>query len=274
MKIETRYATLADDDVAYRKIIGAENFQNPIRCTYFLVVLFTQGSGVHYIDDMEFPIGKNQLHFLFPGQHHRWVTAPETVGQKLAIGQKLFESFSGAEEFLFIRNNLNSVFRLSDEAFNSVHNEMISIERDLKVLSQDQGWKQIINLRMDLLASLIKREAKGYINDKLLTDTHPVIVDFLDLINQHYLSQKMPGWYANQLCVTTTYLNVLCKKYLNAKATDMIHQRVLKEAKSSLKFSEKAIKEIAYDLGFENLSGFSAFFKKKTGFSPREYRAG
>ncbi|NML23531.1 AraC family transcriptional regulator [Pseudoflavitalea sp. G-6-1-2] len=67
-------------------------------------------------------------------------------------------------------------------------------------------------------------------------------------------------------------MNTLCRKHLNITATDMIHQKIMQEAKAQLRYSDKSVKEITFDLGFENISGFSTFFKKKSGFSPSEYR--
>ncbi|MBZ4191908.1 helix-turn-helix domain-containing protein [Niabella beijingensis] len=263
---------LADDEVTYKQIKGVDNYNKTIRCTYFLVVLFTEGSGIHYIDDTAFPIGRNQLHFLFPGQHHHWETGPETLAQKIVVGKKVFENFSSTDEFHFIRHNLNPVFKLSDTVFDAVNNEMESIERDLQTLAADQAWKNILLLRMDILASMMKREAEGYIKNTLLTRSNPAVRDFWNLINQHYTVQKTPKWYAEQLCVTPNYLNILCRKHMNTTATDMIHQRIMQESKNLLRFSDRTIKEIAFDIGFETMSGFSAFFKKKSGFSPTEYR--
>ncbi|WBV61247.1 helix-turn-helix transcriptional regulator [Chryseobacterium camelliae] len=263
---------LPDDSVAYKQIKGVDDYNKTIKCTYFLVVLFTEGSGIHYIDDAEFPIAKNQLHFLFPGQHHHWVTGPETFAHKVVVGKKIFETFSSSDEFHFIKHNLNPVFKLSNNIFQSVNTEMESIKRDLEVFEEDMSWKKIIQVRMDLLASMMKREAEAYIKNDLLAKSNPVIKKFWDLVNQHYFEHKIPKWYADRLAVTPNYLNILCKRNLNITASDLIHQRIMQEAKNQLRFSEKSVKEITADLGFQNVSGFSAFFKKKSSFSPTEYR--
>lgn len=272
MDANTLAVKLADDQVAYKQIHGTENYNKTIKCTYFLVVLFKEGSGIHYVDDKEFLIGKNQLHFLFPGQQHHWVTGPETIAHKVVVGRRIFESFSSMEAFHFIRHNLKPVFQLSDIIFQSVNTEMESIRRDLEVLDEDRSWKKIIQLRMDLLASMMKREAEHYIQSTLLANTHPTVKEFWNLVNEHYSGQRIPKWYAAKLAITPNYLNILCRKHLNITATDMIHQRIMQEAKNQLRFSEKSVKEITFDLGFEKMSGFSAFFRKKSGFSPTEYR--
>lgn len=264
---------LPDDEVAYKQINGIENYNKTKKCTYFLVILFSEGSGIHYIDDMEFPIGKNQLHFLFPGQHHHWVTGPETFAHKIVVGQKIFESFSNSDEFNFIRHNLNPVFKLSDMIFQIVNTEIESIERDLQVLGKDESWKKIIQLRMDILASMMRRETEGYVKNTLLHRSNPIVKKYWGFIAQNYIEQRSIRWYAEKLAVTPNYLNILCKKHLNMTATDMIHSKIMQEAKNQLRYSEDPIKTISSNLGFENSAGFSAFFKKKSNFTPTEYRS-
>ncbi len=50
----------------------------------------------------------------------------------------------------------------------------------------------------------------------------------------------------------------------------VIHKRILLEAKRQLVFEEKQHKEIAYNLGFDSPASFSAFVKKKTGLTASE----
>ena len=266
-------AKLADDAVAYKQIRGTDNYNKTTKCTYFLVVLFIKGSGIHYIDDREFPIANNQLHFLFPGQHHHWVTGPETVAHKIVVGQKIFETFSSSDEFSFMRHNLNPVFKLSETMFTHVDAEMEGIKRDVTFLNNDDSWKRILQLRMDILASMMRREAGSYIKDNLLPRTNAITKKFWDLINENYIEHKSISWYADKLAVTPNYLNILCKKHMNMTATDMIHYKIMQEAKKQLRFSEDSIKTITFNLGFDNMAAFSSFFKKKSNFSPKEYRA-
>ncbi|MFN5318711.1 MAG: helix-turn-helix domain-containing protein [Bacteroidia bacterium] len=50
----------------------------------------------------------------------------------------------------------------------------------------------------------------------------------------------------------------------------VIHNRILLEAKRLLLFEKGSHKEIAYDLGFDSPASFSAFIKLKTGHAPSE----
>lgn len=98
------------------------------------------------------------------------------------------------------------------------------------------------------------------------------ILDFIDLVDEHYRIAKKPSFYADKLCVTPNYLNKLCKQEKGSTAGQIVRQRILIEAKRLLQFSKFNIKEIAYELRFESASYFVTFFKKLEGVTPEEYR--
>lgn len=52
----------------------------------------------------------------------------------------------------------------------------------------------------------------------------------------------------------------------------IIHDRIILEAKRLLIYTEKTAKEIAYEIGFEDASHLSRMFKKHTSFSPSEFK--
>jgi AraC-like DNA-binding protein len=58
----------------------------------------------------------------------------------------------------------------------------------------------------------------------------------------------------------------------NKNVTDYIADFKLLKAKALLKESDKTISEIAYELGFNNPSYFTTFFKQKTKQTPSEWR--
>jgi len=272
MKTEHLPITLTEEGVFYKEISGTEDYNKTTKCTYFLMVLFSEGSGTHYIDTAEYPIRGRQLHFLFPGQHHHWTTGPETSAQKIVVGKKVFETFSSLSEIYFIRHNLHPVFKLSTSLFEVIFNEMKSIQRDLLALESDGKWNEIVRLRIDILVSLIKKEAGDYLKENLLGNSNVIIDSFWDLVNVNFLTQKKVSWYAKRLHVTGNYLNILCRRYLHMTASSGVQLRITQEAKQLLKFSGKRIKEIAFYLGFESLSAFSTFFKNNSGYSPSVYK--
>lgn len=78
--------------------------------------------------------------------------------------------------------------------------------------------------------------------------------------------------YARKLMTQSRTLNSLSKKYTGKTAGAIITDRIILEAKRELYYNTSSIKEIGYDLGFDDPAYFTRFFKKQIGVSPQEYK--
>ncbi|WP_347557904.1 helix-turn-helix domain-containing protein [Robbsia sp. KACC 23696] len=95
---------------------------------------------------------------------------------------------------------------------------------------------------------------------------------FARLIEAQYRDHWSIQQYADRLGITTTHLNTICRRVLNLTALDVLHQRVVLEAKRSLVYTTLGINEIADLLGFSEATYFTRFFKRLTGFTPKDFR--
>ena len=95
---------------------------------------------------------------------------------------------------------------------------------------------------------------------------------FIQLVDSTYMQQNKLDFYASELNITQRKLNEIVKKVTGQTATNFIIDRIMLEAKRELCFSEKSVKEIAFELGYESQYYFSRIFKKRMGKSPDEFR--
>lgn len=79
--------------------------------------------------------------------------------------------------------------------------------------------------------------------------------------------------YADRLAIHVNHLNKVLKESTGKTTTDIIGSRVAQEAKILLKHTDWNVSEIAYSLGFEEVSHFSNFFKKQTTVAPLAFRS-
>lgn len=78
--------------------------------------------------------------------------------------------------------------------------------------------------------------------------------------------------YAKSLNISTPYLNECVKTATGNSVSYHIQQRVILEAKRLLYHSNKSIKEIAGELGYDDYSYFIRLFVKITGMTPLAFR--
>lgn len=95
---------------------------------------------------------------------------------------------------------------------------------------------------------------------------------FLRLVAEYHRQQRSVIFYADKLCLTPKYLSKIIKEVSGRSAPQWIDSYVILSAKSMLKYTSMAIKEIVSDLNFPDQPSFFRFFKIHTGMTPKEYR--
>jgi AraC-like DNA-binding protein len=108
-----------------------------------------------------------------------------------------------------------------------------------------------------------------------------VVSLFIELLERQFpiesweqrLQLKTAKDYADRLAVHVNYLNKRLKESTGKTTTEFISDRITQEAKILLKQTRWNVSEISYALGFEEIAHFSNFFKRKTTFTPLEFRS-
>lgn len=251
-----------------------KDIAEPHSHNFYLAILFTHGTGTHEIDFTTHTVKPGALFFLNPGQTHHWQLSKDTKGFIFFHTRDFYEShFTDTEirQYPFFYSTLsNPVFYLNTEEttvtatyFKNVFNEFTQT-----------GFmqKQALISHVNLLYIYCSR-----LQDAITTSTENKNTYYLkfrqfeDLVEQHYLSQKSPAYYAGELAVTLRHLNRIAQTVTGKTASDVIAGRVLLEAKKELVLHRGNLKKIAHMLGYEDYAYFSRFFKLKTGNTPTEF---
>ncbi len=100
----------------------------------------------------------------------------------------------------------------------------------------------------------------------------PVIYAFHQKVEQDFKTFRSVNYYAKKLFLHPNTLNAYSQEHCGISAKSFINKRLINEAKYLLADGALTVKEIAWELGFEDPNYFSYFFKNESGFSPLEYR--
>ena len=98
------------------------------------------------------------------------------------------------------------------------------------------------------------------------------IREFNLLVEMHYKTKHSVVEYADLMNKTAKSLSNLFALHSEKTPLKVIQDRIHIEAKRQLLFTQKIVKSIAFELGFEDIQSFSRFFKNKEGLSPKEFR--
>ncbi len=127
----------------------------------------------------------------------------------------------------------------------------------------------------EMIAMAHKNSGKDNTKDKAedsLRQSDYIFNNFMEAVTADKGRHRTIGYYAEMLCYTPKYLSSIVKKVCGKNALTLINENAVEHIIAELKYTDKNIKQIAFDFNFSNNAFFSKFFKLHTGISPTEYR--
>jgi AraC-like DNA-binding protein len=140
--------------------------------------------------------------------------------------------------------------------------------READILQKDM--LQSILKRMLILCVRSLRKKENLV--KLDKSQAEIMREFYYLVEGHFAKHHDVAFYAAKLNKSPKTLSNLFSLVSQRQPLSIIHDRIMVHARRQLDYSKLSVKEIAYELGFEDIQTFSRFFKNKEGISPMQYR--
>lgn len=255
--------------------VHSKRITAPHKHDFFLVVLFTNGSGMHEVDFEKHEVTPGSIFMLNPGQAHYWELSSDVEGLILFHTQEFFEvSFKrqAIYEFPFFRSvqNSSAIFLKSEEqaqvsyAFNSILREFTNQDAlsGLKIAS----LLNVLYIDLSRIYSKVRGEDSGDIELNMR-----YVSELQRLIEGNFKEERSPSWYADQLSITIRHLNRQVNLALGKSTSQLIVERVILEAKRLIVYDPSSLAKISYELGYEDYAYFSRLFKKWTGQTPMAF---
>jgi AraC family transcriptional activator of pobA len=245
------------------------------RHSYYHILWMTHACGTHIIDFETFEIKYNSVFFLSPGQVHAWSSSVDASGFVMNFSAEFFlQMFPKMEELaefpFFHITNSDPVLYLSPEQ----HEELFPLLQQIETEFNDAllGRYDVVRSFLLILLTKLRRLHKPRQTDLALPKSYSLTKRFKLLIEQRFLEFGSVQEYASMLLVTERRLNEAVKGSTGRTATQLIHDRIMLEAKRLLAQTDLGISEIAYRLNFEDPAYFCRFFKKQVSLTPGEFR--
>lgn len=158
------------------------------------------------------------------------------------------------ENYLIVTNIFSLCLDFSIQKNNKIHYPLL---------------KDSCNTLVAFLTSQFLNQNKSEAN---LSRFEIIAKSFKQLLEKNYCTFKRPSEYANKLNITTSYLNECIKNTTGFSVSQYIQERIILEAKRLLYYTNKSVKEIAFELGYIDYPHFARLFTKATGMSALSFR--
>ncbi len=260
--------------------LAAESIPVPFgRKDYFKICLISGNSTIHYADK-SIEIKDRALFFgnaLIP---YNWEYLQDSQsGFSCVFNEAFFQDYGRIKDYPVFQPTGHPVYELSVEEyalFEALFKQMVAEKSGDFEFQNDVLRNQVFQL----IHTALKMRPAPFRSPAPATAGARITQLFLELLEKQFpvgganddAPLRSPSDYASQLAVHVNHLNKSVKEVLQKTTSEVIMERLLKEAKILLKHSSWSISEIAYSLGFEGPTHFGTFFKRQLQLTPSDFR--
>lgn len=241
------------------------------RIMKYVLVYCSSGSLTMVVDENEFVLKANSLITITSGQVHYFKKSKAAKGFVLEFTFDFFCKTDGDIELVF-HNSLFCHFAMNEvNALGKselVQSELLQIQNELN--KKPYQYLISIHSRIELILVEINR-CKIKQGDEIYKPD-ALFLKFLEAVRGNFKKNLTVKQIAASLSTTEAKLNEVSKLHTSKTAQNVIYGLVASEAKRLFTYEKLSVKEVAYELGFNDPFYFSNFFKKQTKQSPKLYR--
>ena len=254
-------------------------FDHLQRLSYYSIILIKEGEGKLKADFGEFSFTQNILMCFAPYQPFMIETSKDISGFVINFHPDFFCIHKHQKEVACNGVLFNDIYkppfvileRKNSGLFYSLYEQM---KVEMKNVQLAQYELLVSYLKIFLItASRLKVNQTSQVKQDFAGLKEPFILQNLkDAIEKNYKTKHSANDYALLLNISSKALAKTTKTHFNKTLTHLISERIIIEAKRELYLTSKTVKEIAYELGYEDEHYFSRFFKTNADVSPQSFR--
>lgn len=249
------------------------------RRDFYKIMLVMGNSKVHFADKV-LEVKKQALSFSNPQIPYKWEHMDQIRSGFFCIfNPHFFHQYGDLSQYSVFQPNGAHLFEVSDEQVGQIQG---IYNRMFEEINSDYVHKYDVlrNLVFELLHFAMKMQPSAPFDQPKQNAAQRISTLFLELLERQFpiednhprISQRTAFDFAQQLNIHVNHLNRAVKEITQKTTTQIIADRILQEAKILLRHSQWNVSEIAYALGFSEVTHFNNFFKKHVQVSPVKFR--
>lgn len=240
---------------------------------YYQIHCILEGSTHVLLDQSHYSMQGKTLFFTPPTVPHSFVTDDHAHGFVITASQQL------VWRLLDIEIGRNDIASTAMQPFCIPLPESSPLLTLFEMLEKESAQQQFMaETASQSWLQLILIEIMRYANNQPVTTSYrssdvSVFNQFSLLIEEHYRSHWTLPQYAENIGLTTSRLNDICRRISGLSSKRLITDRIMQEARRLLLLTAMSISEVGYELGFTDPAYFARFFRKNAGITASAFRS-
>lgn len=238
---------------------------------YYIFGFLSCGRAWGMIDFEEKQFSEGQFFVIQLGQVHRFVRAEGVEGYLLLVESRLV----GVDEKMALdRFHLFASAFSMDRRSQKELSQLIGLLESRMEKSPTSQTKAVVNRLVEAFVGIVAEAVSGqdFSTARYSQRQVELLLSFRQLLIEQLSQHHRPAYYAAKLHVSTVYLNEVVRRLTGRSATMYIQTELVLRAKRLLCYTNRSIKEVAHDLGFDDSAYFSRLFTQVVGVSPTAFR--
>ncbi len=243
---------------------------------FFEIMIFENANGRIELNGHLHEIGKNNFFFISPFQKKSCDIRLEGVkGFHLVFQNDFLADFFDDKLFtyrlqFFYNSHHPQYLQLDDQEYQLIQLVLNEIITEIGNYQNDSPHI-LRSLLYFSLTKLNRLYAKQY---QISSDTSAfaAIYQFKELMETHIREYHSVEDYCALLGISRHQLNSMTKEHFGSTSKEAIDKRLLQEIKMELRYTDKTINEISFELNFSEANNLTRFFRKHENLSPTSYR--
>ena len=239
------------------------------------MIFVLRGRGVVQAESARTQFRPPALMFIPAGSVHGFEFEPGTSGYVLSLSDQLQQDLARRESEVGVLFAAPTTLEFAAKALRAT-----DLAQAFRMLAREsarsfpghelalQGWLEVLLANVLRLARL-----RPNVSDPATGRRRQLVVRFSELIERRYRKSEPLAVYVAALNVSESRLRNACIAMTGQTPVQLLHARVLLEAKRQLLYTEQPVRQIAYALGFDDAAYFTRFFSRRAGLSPRAFRS-
>ncbi|WP_160717782.1 helix-turn-helix domain-containing protein [Chitinophaga solisilvae] len=236
------------------------------RHNFYYLLALQQGKGNHEIDFQPYPVDNHTIFLMRPGQVHRLILKTGSSGY--IVGFR--DEWQATQDALVRKAAAFPHYPLTADRFQPLQVMLAYIFREYT--ERQERYGDVIKAHMTAVLTMLIRTQSIQDADNSSMYLQERLEIFSSLLATHISTHKQVSDYAALMHLSVYQLNTVTSASLGKTAAACINDYIILEARRYLLATSNKINQIAYELGYEDVSYFIRFFKKHTGYSPEAYR--